>query len=153
MRRRTKPNERCNLVGNRFTALARLSIQGCDTPAIVRNEFRAQRAAMVRPSALSSSGAPVLRMSNRPSVSPAISPVRKARGDTHKVLASIVAGSSPASIASSVSSAAAARSPSSIAAVPITTAPPRPSATLIARSLSPKSGAAAVALATREGAS
>lgn len=34
--------------------------------------------------------------------------------------------------------------------VPITAAPPRPSATLIARSLSPKSGAAAVALATRD---
>ncbi len=34
--------------------------------------------------------------------------------------------------------------------VPITAAPPRPSATLVARSLSPKSGAAAVALATRD---
>ncbi|KTT66176.1 hypothetical protein [Sphingomonas sanguinis] len=34
--------------------------------------------------------------------------------------------------------------------VPITAAPPRPSATLIARSLSPKTGAAAVALATRD---
>ena len=48
-----KPNERCNVIGNRFTAFARLSLSGCDTPAIVRNEFRAQKAAMVRPSALS----------------------------------------------------------------------------------------------------
>ena len=48
-----KPNERCNVIGNRFTAFARLSLTGCDTPAIVRNEFRAQKAAMVRPSALS----------------------------------------------------------------------------------------------------
>lgn len=48
-----KPNERCNVIGNRFTAFGRLSLSGCDTPAIVRNEFRAQQAAMVRPSALS----------------------------------------------------------------------------------------------------
>ncbi len=48
-----KPNERCNVIGNRFTAFGRLSLTGCDTPAIVRNEFRAQKAAMVRPSALS----------------------------------------------------------------------------------------------------
>ena len=54
-----KPNERCNLVGNRFTAFARLSIQGCDTPAIVRNEFRAQKAAMVRPAALSVVSSPL----------------------------------------------------------------------------------------------
>lgn len=48
-----KPNERCNIIGNRFTAFGRLSLANCDTPAIVRNEFRAQKAAMVRPSALS----------------------------------------------------------------------------------------------------
>jgi hypothetical protein len=51
-----KPNERCNVIGNRFTAFGRLSLANCDTPAIVRNEFRAQKAAMVRPSALSVSG-------------------------------------------------------------------------------------------------
>ena len=48
-----KPNERCNIIGNRFTAFGRLSVASCDTPAIVRNEFRAQKSAMVRPSALS----------------------------------------------------------------------------------------------------
>ncbi len=48
-----KPNERCNVIGNRFTAFGRLSVANCDTPAIVKNEFRAQKAAMVRPSALS----------------------------------------------------------------------------------------------------
>ncbi len=48
-----KPNERCNVIGNRFTAFGRLSVAHCDTPAIVKNEFRAQKAAMVRPSALS----------------------------------------------------------------------------------------------------
>ncbi|MEQ2008766.1 MAG: right-handed parallel beta-helix repeat-containing protein [Limisphaerales bacterium] len=47
-----KPNERCNVIGNRFTAFGRLSLANCDTPAIVRNEFRAQKSAMVRPSAL-----------------------------------------------------------------------------------------------------
>ena len=47
-----QPNERCNVIGNRFTAFGRLSVAGCDTPAIVRNEFRAQKSAMVRPSAL-----------------------------------------------------------------------------------------------------
>ncbi len=54
-----KPNERINLVGNRFTAFARLSIQGCDTPAIVRNEFRAQKAAMVRPAAMAVVSSPL----------------------------------------------------------------------------------------------
>jgi len=47
-----KPNERCNLVGNRFTSFGRVAVQSCDTPAIVRNDFEGPAAGIVRPAAI-----------------------------------------------------------------------------------------------------
>ncbi len=47
-----KPNERCNFTGNRFTGFTTLGLGTCDTPVIVKNEFEAQKGAMIRPSAL-----------------------------------------------------------------------------------------------------
>ena len=54
-----KPNERCNFSGNRFTGLSTLSLGACDTPVIVRNEFEAQKAAMVRPAAMAVASCPL----------------------------------------------------------------------------------------------
>ncbi len=54
-----KPNERCNFSGNHFTGHARLAVSACDTPAIVRNRFDAQKVGMVRPAALAVGGSPL----------------------------------------------------------------------------------------------
>jgi hypothetical protein len=54
-----KPNERCNFSGNNFTGFSTLTLSTCDTPAIVKNEFKAQKAAMVRPHALALASCPL----------------------------------------------------------------------------------------------
>jgi len=54
-----KPNERCNFTGNRFTGFSTLALAICDTPVIVRNEFEAQKSAMVRPSAMAIASCPL----------------------------------------------------------------------------------------------
>ena len=54
-----KPNERCQFSGNRFTGFSTLSLASCDTPVVVRNDFEAQKAAMVRPACIAVSSCPL----------------------------------------------------------------------------------------------
>lgn len=54
-----KPNERCNLLGNLFTAQATVSLAGCDSAVVARNTFEAREGARPKAAAIRATSCPL----------------------------------------------------------------------------------------------
>lgn len=54
-----KPNERCNFLGNLFTAQSALNLSGCDSAVVARNTFEAREGSRLNAAAIRASSSPL----------------------------------------------------------------------------------------------